>query len=184
MLVIFVLSEDVIHAPRRAAELGWDAQARGALGEAEALFGAAVEMDAADHELHYGLASTLSMQGRPREARASLLAGLQQYGLSPKLHVALGSLLLKAGRPRAALRRFERTLALSPDPSDAEAREAAVYAGLCGVRLAQSNPSLAAQLLPPAERRLKGALREGPGDKASGIEGLLREAAVLRERLL
>ena len=185
VLVVFVISEDVSHAPRRAAEHAWDAMTAGKdLPLSEALYRETIAMDGADHELHYGLATVLAMQGRRYEARQSLLTSLRAYPLSPKPHLALGSLLLKAGRLRAAMRRFERALGLTPDFGEEDAWEAARYSGLCGVRIAQklgpSNP-LVWELLPLAAGRLRQAAEARPGDEA--LRGLLEQAEQMRAML-
>ncbi|KAL3893967.1 MAG: hypothetical protein SGPRY_013942 [Prymnesium sp.] len=183
VLVVFVLSEARVHVGRRAAELAWGAQARGELEWSATLFSACVEIDPTDHELHYGLASTLAMMGHQQAARESLRAAVQLYPSSPKVQAAMGTLLLKARRPRAALRRFELTLALSPDEDEDEVVEACMYAGLCGVRLAQTNQAHAASLLPLAESRLRRAFHRVESSKRSVIEGLLEEADMMSRAL-
>ena len=183
VLVVFLLATHVEHAPRRTAEHAWDALGRSDLGLAEAIWRAAIQMDDGDDELYYGLAQAQAMTGQAVEARRSLLTATQRYPLSPKPTVALGSLLLKARRTRAALRWFERTLALAADPADDEAWEAGCYAGLCGVRLAQAHPSRAPALLPRAEQTLRQALLYAPEHRREAIEGLLREAEAGRAHM-
>ncbi len=116
-------------------------------------------------------------------ARGALLEGARLYPLCPKPHLALGSLLRAARRPRAALRRFERALALTPDAHDDDAYLAAVNAGSCAVQLATAHPARAAALLPHAQRRLAGALVAAPADSRDRpmIEQLLNEAHRLLE---
>jgi len=179
VLVIFLISERNVQAARRVAELAWEAQAKGELEWSATLFNACLEMEDNDYELYYGMASTLAMMGHAKDARALLLLATQRYACSPKVQVALGSLLLKARRPRAALRRFERTLELASDADDEEAKEASMYAGLCGVRLAQAQPAYSSAFLPQAKRRLTQALEVADASKRHAVEGLLMQANAL-----
>ena len=113
-------------------------------------------------------------------ARASLHKCAAIYPLCPKPHVALGSMLLSMGRPRAALRRFERALALAPDARDDDAYLALVNAGTSAVRLVAAHPQLAPALLPSAERRLRSALDDASAERdRTAIERLLREAEAM-----
>ena len=128
VMIVFILKEDVPHTARRASDLAHAYQSRGDLETAAAIWQGALELDPADHELIYGLAHVLEEMGRTREARAEYLDAAAAYPLCPKPHLALGALLMGAGRPRAALRRFERALALTPDPKDDDAWTAAVHA--------------------------------------------------------
>ena len=179
VLVVFVIATSLPQPLRRVGTLAHDAKDAGALDVGEPFFRAAIEMagdmHAEAHELHSGLGSVLALHGRRAEARGSFLNAAHAYPIAPGPHLNLGKLLLEAGRPRAALRRFERTLALVDDSADDAACEASHYAGLCGVRLAKSHPSHASRLLPTATRRLRSALLESPGDGDPAIEGLLRQ---------
>jgi len=66
-----------------------------------------------------------------------LLAAIALYAHCPLAHIELGALLERAGRARAALRRYERALQLSSDPSIDAGRAAAVGAARCSEMLAQ-----------------------------------------------
>ena len=73
----------------------------------------------------------------PYISQASLLAAIALYAHCPLAHIELGALLERAGRARAALRRYERALQLSSDPSIDAGRAAAVGAARCSEMLAQ-----------------------------------------------
>ena len=66
-----------------------------------------------------------------------MLAAIALYAHCPLAHIELGALLERAGRARAALRRYERALQLSSDPSIDAGRAAAVGAARCSEMLAQ-----------------------------------------------
>ena len=102
--------------------------------------------------------------------------------------MSIGSIFLfrddlsrKANRPRAALRCFERTLLYAADRSDDEYWEAAGYAGLCALRVAQRSPARAPALLPAARRWLRAAWPEAPEARQAVIEELLREAEAMNQ---
>jgi hypothetical protein len=65
-----------------------------------------------------------------------VLAAIALYAHCPLAHIELGALLERAGRARAALRRYERALQLSSDPSIDAGRAAAVGAARCSEMLA------------------------------------------------
>ena len=199
VLVVFVLAEHINHAPRRISELAMDFAARGDVQTALPIFHAALEMAPDDHELHYGLASLQTIAGLKAAARASLLAAVSHYSLCPKPHVALGTLLREQGRYRAAVRRFERALALVPDESDEDAWAAAFNAGVCTLHLAHrrrsaqpSSPTVAAPgaalaaalwELDRSEAWLDHALEAAPtADDRSTVESWLVSARDARVR--
>ena len=181
VMIVFVLDESVAHTARRFSDLAGAYESRGELARAASILCAALEIEPFDHELHYGLANLQAQMGHADAARESLQTSESLYPQCPKPHLLLGSLLLAAGRLRAALRRFERALALVPDPLDEDAMDATLNAGICGVRLAEAHPSRAAALLPAAERRLRAVLETLEGEDRAAIEGMLSRAQAAAE---
>ena len=94
-----------------------------------------------------------------------MLAAIALYAHCPLAHIELGALLERAGRTRAALRRYERALQLSSDPSIDAGRAAAVGAARCSEMVAQ---------------RYGGS--EGSGEGASRSTHIARGRALERAR--
>ncbi|KAL1525112.1 hypothetical protein AB1Y20_019984 [Prymnesium parvum] len=141
VLVIFALAQGAVQHARRCGERGVESRQKGELAAAKAAFLAGIASSPTDHELHHGLASVLTMEGDFPKARASLRTACSLYPYCPKPHNGLGALLLESSRPRAALRAYERAIALSVDPDDDDGWDAAVNSALCALMLAERDAS-------------------------------------------
>ena len=185
VLVVFLLARDAAQHARRCGERATELKRAGKLGEARRAYEAGLRAAPSDHQLHYGLASVLAMEGHDVAARCSLLAAAHAYRWCPKPHNALGSMMLAAGRTRGALRHFEAACARSHEANDDDGWDANVNAALCVITLAESAaqrsspdpPSKWHGQLTRARSRLLRALEVAPGEPR--LVDVLRRADAL-----
>lgn len=183
VLVVFAIRRDQAQLPSRLAERAADARRSGQLELSSRLYAAALERAPLDHALHYGSAISHAQAGDAPAARLAFARALELYPHCPRPCIGLGSLLLEAGRKRAALRHFDRALALAADEDEVSWWEAALNAALCATLLASEEAEAASvwhERLVEDIARLRRIVHRGGDERAS--EMLLRAQSVIARR--